>query len=303
MEHPHEPPTLDARAVRAVSPDRLELGEGLRLLDDHSVILVDILAGRLLRLDPAAAPEHALTQIARLPEPLGAVAPLPGHGWLAAAGTGFVLLPAEGARDAEPRWLHRPASGAGPTRRMNDAVCDAAGRMWAGSMAYDNTEGAGSLYRLDPDGTVSEVVAGLTIPNGPAFSPDGTTLYLADSAHGHIDAFTLDRRSGALSERRPFARFTTDEGSPDGMVTDAHGRLWCAVWGAAQVRCYSPDGRLLTAVPLPAAQPTSVCLTGQRLLVTTAAVGLADPGPWDGAVLDIPCTAPPVPTPRASLTT
>lgn len=298
----HIPPELDAHAVRAVSPERLELGEGLRLLDDGSVVLVDILAGRLLRLDSEADPGRALSEVTRLPEPLGAVAPLrePGSGWLAAAGTGFAVL-SPGQAGEQPRWLARPADGEGPERRMNDAVCDAQGRMWAGSMAYDNTEGAGGLYRLDADGAVTEVVGGLTIPNGPAFSPDGDTLYLADSAHGRIDIFTVDPHGGTLSDRRPFARFGVGEGSPDGMVTDGHGRLWCAVWGGGEVRCYAPDGRLLAVVPLPARQPTSVCLTGQRLLVTTATVGLTEPGPWDGAVLEIPCVALPVPTPRAAL--
>ncbi|MFF7997012.1 hypothetical protein [Streptomyces sp. NPDC007917] len=40
------------------------------------------------------------------------------------------------------------------------------------------------------------------------------------------------------------------------------------MWGAAEVRCYAPDGELLLTLGLPAGQPTSVCLTGDRLLGT-----------------------------------
>ncbi|MYW70406.1 SMP-30/gluconolactonase/LRE family protein [Streptomyces sp. SID8379] len=300
-------PTLDADAVRAVASDRLELGEGLRLLDDGTVVLVDILAGHLLRLAPQAQPDHPLELITRLREPLGAVAPLgpPDAGqWLAAVGTGFARLTTDAGSGAGGAltWLAHPAAGTGPRRRMNDAVCDPSGRMWGGSMAYDNTEGAGCLFRVDLDGTVTEVVTGLTVPNGPAFTADGTTMYLADSARGEIDVFDVDPHTGNPFGRRPFARLSPDEGSPDGMVIDALGRLWCALWGGFEVRCFAPDATVLASVPVPAAQPTSVCLTGQRLLVTSATVGLAHPGPLDGAVLDIPCTAPPVPTPRAVLT-
>lgn len=172
---------------------------------------------------------------------------------------------------------------------MNDAVCDTRGRMWAGTMAYDATANAGALHRLDDDGTVTTVLDGLTVPNGPAFSPDGSTLYLADSAVGTVYAYRLEQSTGELSDRRDFIWMRPDAGSPDGMTVDEEGRLWVAVWGAGQVHCYAPDGTPLLKIGLPAVQPTSVCLTGQSLIVTTARYGLSAPGPWDGAVLAAPC--------------
>src|SRR5699024_12140629 len=54
----------------------------------------------------------------------------------------------------EPEWLARPEDEAATPMRMNDGCCDAQGRFWAGSMAYDGTPGAGSIYRTDPDGKV-----------------------------------------------------------------------------------------------------------------------------------------------------
>ncbi|MFE4053209.1 SMP-30/gluconolactonase/LRE family protein [Streptomyces sp. YIM B13518] len=275
-----------------VAADRLELGEGARLLQDGRIVLVDILTGRLLSLPDT--PGAALRVLARLEEPLGAVAPIGADGgFLAAAGTGFARLAPDGTVLARRRLAGLDGP---PPQRMNDAVCDAQGRVWAGSMAYDATPGAGVLHRLDPDGTVTTVLRDLTVPNGPAFSPDGATLYLADSAEGTVYAHRVDPATGGLSERNVLFRLPAGGGSPDGMTVDAEGRLWSAVWGAGQVRCYSPDGILLLTLDLPARQPTSVCLTGSHLLVTTARYGLGVPGPLDGAVLSTPCAVAPLAT-------
>ncbi|MFJ9588351.1 SMP-30/gluconolactonase/LRE family protein [Streptomyces acidicola] len=83
------------------------------------------------------------------------------------------------------------------------ADVEAAGRgVQEGEVAYDGTPGAGSLYRTDPDGTVVRVLDGLTIVNGPAFTADGTTFYLADSAADTIHRWRVDpvsRRVGAVA--------------------------------------------------------------------------------------------------------
>ena len=79
---------------------------------------------------------------------------------------------------------------------MNDGACDPQGRFWAGTMAYDEAPGAGSLYRLELDGRCTQVLTGLTISNGIGWSPDGTTMYLADSGTGDIDAFDFDPVTG-----------------------------------------------------------------------------------------------------------
>jgi sugar lactone lactonase YvrE len=271
--------------AEALRPDRLELGEGIRWTD-RGIVLVDILAGRLLTA--VGHPTDPLRQLAQLPVPLGAVAPVadaPGT-WIAAAGTGICLLSADGST----RWLARPEADAARPMRMNDATADPFGRFWAGSMAYDADEGAGSLYRVDHDGTATRVLDDITVPNGPAFTADGATMYLADSARGVIRRYPVDPETAEIGPPEVFV--TVDDGSPDGMVVDVEGAVWVAVWGTGSVRRYLPDGRLDRTLSLPARQPAGVCLQEDLLHVTTARVGLAEPGPYDGALftarVDVP---------------
>lgn len=265
------------------STDRFELGEGLRR-QGRKLLMVDILTGRLLGLDPLTpGPAEVITT---LDVPLGAVAPVrdrPGS-YIAAAGTGVALIDGSG----EPEWLARPEGEATTPMRMNDGCCDAQGRFWAGSMAYDGTPGAGTIYRTDPDGKVTRVLDGYTVPNGPAFTADGTRMYLADSAQGRIDSYEVTP-TGEPVARAVFAR--VDEGNPDGMQVDAEGHLWVAIWGAGRVHRYRPDGTLEHVVSLPATQPTSVCVVDgptPRLFVTSATTGLDHAGPDDGALFSVP---------------
>ncbi len=267
-----------------------ELAEGARWVDGR-LVFVDILAGSLFEVS-ASGEDHLLAQ---LDVPLGAVAPVAGSPgrWIAAAGTGFALLDPPGRLT----WIDRPEDAAAVPMRMNDGVCDPFGRFWAGSMAYDNTPGAGSLYRVDPDGTVTRVLDGMTIVNGPAFTPDGQTMYVTDTAAGIIYRCRVDA-AGDVVEREEFLVLGPDDGGPDGMTVDDSGRLWVALWDGWAVRCYEPDASLYRTVSVPAPRPTSVCLSGtgeRRLLVTTARHGVVDPSAASGAILScgIEAAAPP----------
>ena len=267
--------------VRALAPDRFELGEGSRWVGDR-VVLVDIPAGHLFGTPaPTGSGPQELTRLAELPVPLAAVAPVqdsPGT-FLAAAGNGFWLL-----SDGAGRELIGAEAVTGKEWRMNDAVADPAGRLWAGSMACDQSPKGGALYRY-ADGRVHTVLRGLTIANGPAITADGRTLYLSDTPLGVIQRFDLDPSTGELSGRRDFVRIDSADGAPDGLTLDADGFLWVALFGGGAVRRYRPDGQLDRTVAVPARQPTSVCLVGSQLVVTSGRGGLDDPGVDDGAVL------------------
>jgi sugar lactone lactonase YvrE len=270
--------------VTALTDTPLALGEGARSVGGR-LVLVDILAGDLYA-HPADRPAP-LQRLLHVDLPLGAVAPVgdrPGA-WVAAVGDGVALLVAGEA----PQWLGRPEAGHGGRTRMNDGVCDPRGRFWASSMAYDGESPLGSLYRVDPDGTVHQVLDDLVIANGPAFSPDGATMYLADSGRATVTRHRV-APDGTLAD--PVVLFHEESAAvPDGMTTDASGALWVAMWGGSEVRRYSPDGDLLARVPLPASQPTSVALVDRWALLTTASLGLEQPGRYDGLLLSVDLAA------------
>jgi sugar lactone lactonase YvrE len=160
-----------------------------------------------------------------------------------------------------------------PDNRLNDAKCDPAGRLWAGTMAMSEAQPDGALYRIDGDGVTERVVSGLTVSNGLDWSPDATRMYLNDSPTRRVDVFDHDPATGAVSGRRPFARIDPGGGFPDGLTVDAEGGVWVALFAGGQVRRYSPEGTLDAVVPLPVTNVTSLTFGGPDradLFVTTA---------------------------------
>jgi sugar lactone lactonase YvrE len=144
-------------------------------------------------------------------------------------------------------------------------------------MAFDQRPGAGALYRLDLDGTITTVLDGLTISNGLAWSPDDRTVYLADSGPGLLYAFDYDLGSGAFSHQRVLVDFTDQAGVADGLTVDDDGCIWTALWGGGQVRRWSPEGELLAIVELPVPQVSSCAFAGAAgdlLVISTSAQGL-----------------------------
>ena len=253
----------------ACTTEQNQLGEGVRWDARRSELLrVDILLGRVYR--DAVADDGALVPVRTydVPGTVGAIAPIDGDdGWVLAAGRGFHHLTPGGAL----RPLVDDVSAAGT--RMNDGACDPQGRLWAGSLADDHRPGGGELYRLDARGRVDVVLEGLTIPNGIGWSPDGTTMYLADSGARVVHAFTFDPDRGAITDGRTLVTVEEGVGSPDGLTVDVAGDLWVAIWGGGRVRRYSPEGVLRQEVPVPAVETTSCGFAGtglQRLYVTTA---------------------------------
>jgi sugar lactone lactonase YvrE len=166
---------------------------------------------------------------------------------------------------------------------MNDGKCDALGRLWAGTVGINErglaAEGAGALYCLETDRRVRRALDGVSLSNGMDWSPDGGTFYYVDSLSGGIDAFEFDLSSGTLANRRRIVEleFPPEIGFVDGMCVDTDGGIWAAVWGAGEVRRYSPAGDRDRTVRLPVTQPTSCVFAGESLdvlVITTARRGL-----------------------------
>jgi sugar lactone lactonase YvrE len=254
--------------VTAWSPEPGVLSEGPRWHEERQELLwVDILGRGFHRatLTADGGPDRVSTMA--LDRHVGAVAPVTGGGYVLAAGQGFLFVDAAGS----VRELAQPEAGH-INVRMNDGVCDPQGRFWAGTMAYDESPGAGTLYRLELDGRCSTVLTGLTISNGIGWSPDGGTMYLSDSGTRLVEAFDFDGVTGAMDSRRPLVRVDQPGMAPDGLTVDEQGDIWVAMYGGWAVNRYGPDGSLRAIVQIPVAQATSCAFGGSdrcTLFVTT----------------------------------
>ncbi len=265
----------DAAVAVACSDEIARLGEGPRWDGERGELLWVDIEGETVHRSRLGHDGRLLTIGGyRVGHPVGAAAPAAAGGWLLAAGSGFWHLDQDGGLVQ----LAQPEADREGRTRMNDARTDPRGRFFAGSMAYGATPGMGRLHRLDLDGSVTTVLEGLTISNGIDWSPDGTTVYFADSGTRTIDAFDYDLETGEMSGRRRIYETAEDDGAGDGLTVDTDGTIWVAMHGIGAVRRLSPDGELLTEVRLPASQTTAPCFGGEdlaTLFVTSAREGFS----------------------------
>ena len=165
-----------------------------------------------------------------------------------------------------------------PQNRLNELRCDRSGNLWIGSMWDLGLQVSGALYRAGADLEITRVRTDVRIPNAIALSPDGRTLYFADTGTGKIEQATLDPDTGLPSPWRTFVKADAAPGRPDGATVDANGYLWNARIGGACLARFAPDGRLNRIVPLPVSNPTACAFGGsdlETLYVTTATQGLS----------------------------
>jgi len=264
---------------------RAELGEG-PVWDPatQELLWVDVFQRRVHRFRPGLADEGPSTAVAR---DVGIAVPRLGGGLAIAMAGGFVLFE---PGKTEPATTI-PIEVDQPENRMNDGKVDPAGRFWAGTMAYDATPGAGTLYRLDPDLSVTRMIEGATISNGLGWSPDARTMYYIDTSTSGVDAFDFDLPTGEIANRRRLIDIAPDAGLPDGMTVDCEGGLWVALWGGRAVRRYLSDGTLDRIVEVPCDLVTSCTFGGadlDELFITTASIELtrtaAAGQPWAGGL-------------------
>jgi sugar lactone lactonase YvrE len=160
--------------------------------------------------------------------------------------------------------------------RLNDGACDPAGRFLVGSLALDARERDECLWQIGQGGSVAIIDDDLTVSNGLAWSADGAVLYSVDSTPGIVWSRPYDAASGSWGARAATIRI--DDGSPDGLCMDTDGTLWIAIWGAGEVRRYTPVGEHLATIAVPAPHTSSVAFVGaarDTLLITTARADLS----------------------------
>ncbi len=192
-------------------------------------------------------------------------------GYVVAVEHGFTLFDEDWSRTGSVAAFDSPSV------RMNEGGCDPQGRLYCGSMAYDLSPGAGTLYRLDADLSVHTALESVTIPNGLQWSPDGTRAFHADTGAGRIDVYDFDATTGRLLDPRPFITIDEEHGAPDGTTMDDEGGLWVALWGGGAVRRYDADGTLSEVVELPVTNVTACAFSGpgsSELFVTTSMDGV-----------------------------
>ncbi|MGE6781765.1 SMP-30/gluconolactonase/LRE family protein [Ensifer adhaerens] len=174
-----------------------------------------------------------------------------------------------------------------PRVRLNDGRADPLGNFWVGSMKNnvlpdgqlgDVAPGEGILYRIAPDGAVTEWRHGLGISNTLCWSPDRSTFYFGDTLANEIYAFDYDVEAGAISgERHLFTGF--QRGSPDGSAIDSEGFLWNCRYGGRCIARIAPDGTLAEVIEMPVSNITTCTFGGadrMTLYITTAGGGPAE---------------------------
>jgi sugar lactone lactonase YvrE len=208
-----------------------------------------------------------------MPERIGCIALREGGGMIGAFMSGFKWIDPDMNAitpivDPEP---DRPGN------RFNDGKCDRRGRLFAGTMDNAEVDCTGTLYRLDPDLSVHVMVTDVHLSNGLGWSPDDRTLYYTDSLRRTIWAYDYDLDTGAIANRRVFARVPDAAGVPDGLCVDAQGGVWSAHWGGWRLTRYAPDGRIDRVVEMPVPQPSCPAFGGPDLdvlYVSSAAIGM-----------------------------
>lgn len=183
-----------------------------------------------------------------------------------------------------------------PTNRYNEGKCDSKGRFWLGSIAFNLERGAGSLYRIEPNGRSFAVQTNLTLPNGIAWSNDEKQMYLIDTADRVVYVYDFDVEAGEISNRRNLIEFGDGvRGSPDGMDVDQDGNIWIAMWDGWCIHKYTPDGALLAVKTVPFPRPTSCLCLGDdidRVIVTSARIrvnrDLLHSYPLSGGIISLP---------------
>ncbi|CAN7221385.1 SMP-30/gluconolactonase/LRE family protein [Phyllobacterium sp. LjRoot231] len=244
--------------IEVFSEDRNQLGEGpLWDVEEQRLYWIDSYAPAVYSCDARGDDRRSWN----LPEPIGSLALREKGGAIVALRNGFHAL---GFKTGAVELLQE--THAGELRpRLNDGKVDRQGRFVAGSMDFEERDPVGTLFRLDPDLSLHILDTGIICSNGPCFSPDGSTLYFADSHKKAIYAYSYDTASGKVGSRRVFTNFDNLRGYPDGATVDAEGYVWSVEVYSGRLIRFDPNGVIDRIVGLPVQSTTSITFGGPNL--------------------------------------
>jgi sugar lactone lactonase YvrE len=250
--------------VRHVLDIKAQLGEApLWSVDQQALYWVDIEHKTLNRFDPATGRNESWP----VPATPGCFNFREGGGLVLATNQGFFDF--DFATTRFEKICDAPFDPAG--WRFNDGKADRQGRLWAGSMKLAfKIDGPpeGTFYRYEA-GKVVAGIPGVMVPNGTAFSPDGTTMYRSDwRPEGKVVLqYDYDIATGTPSNERLFTSMPAGFGIPDGASVDSEGFYWNAVpYGdKGRVARFAPDGSLDLHFDMPVLGPTMVAFGGKDM--------------------------------------
>ena len=284
---------VKAGELKVAAPTRDRLGESVMWhVEEQALYWIDLLNPTIRRMKRGTGEPESWT----IPNTgvLGSLTLASGGRLMIAVDQGLMLFDAKTGR-SEPFCDPNEQR---VEMLYNDSKIDRDGRLWIGNCDKPEKEPRGVFYSVERDGSYHLADAGFAVANGPAFSPDGNVLYFSDSVGRRLLTYRIDRKTGRLHDRQLFATIE-NAGMPDGITTDAAGRLWVAHYGGGRVTRYTPDGKVDTVIPVPVPNVTSVGLAGPTLttLYITTAENPASPDPLDGALFSIEVDGPGLPEP------
>jgi len=152
-----------------------------------------------------------------------------------------------------------------PDVRFNDGKVDREGRFVCGTMGI-HAEPKGELYRVSASGRSRVLANGIRISNSLCFSPDGRTMYFADSLDKAVRAYRYGADDDSpVDEPRIFVDTSAFGSGPDGATVDADGCVWVALVQAGRLARFTPAGVLDRLVEAPTDMPSCMAFGGADL--------------------------------------
>lgn len=271
----------------------LRFPEGPVAMPDGSVILVEIAAGRVTRVRPdgsketVAEPGGGPNGLAIGPDGALYCCNNGGFGWIERDG---MLAPHGTAEDYSSGRIERIDIATGHVevlyasgddgvmlRGPNDLVFDAHGGFWFtdhGKSRPRERDTTGLFYAKADGSFIAEIVHPLENLNGVGLSPDGGTVYVAETYTSRLWAFPVEA-PGRVGAGRPLHR-PAGYTFFDSLGVEANGNVCVATIGESGITVIAPDGTLVEKVATPDVFTTNICWGGEDM--RTAFITLSGTG-------------------------
>lgn len=283
---------MSAPTIQVAFATPMQLGEcPLWHAAENALYWIDIPGQALHRLHPASQKHNCWP----LPGDPGCIALHDGGGLLLALRSGLFRFDTQSGSMAALCDAPYDTS----RLRFNDGRCDAAGRLWTGTIYEPRDRELGSLFCFER-GILRDARHPVTTSNGVAFSNDQRRLYHANTPGHRINIYDFDVATGNTSNMRVFKQFAMDKtapdygGRPDGAAVDSEDAYWCAMFEGGRLLRLSATGDILQEIKLPVRCPTMIAFGGddlRTLYITTGRNGRSaaelEQYPLSGCVLSV----------------